>query len=74
MISSFVAVALLAIAVDARPQAAAAPALPATGENGKMGGIFGMGDISFKDVLFGTPSAKSGGTGISFANLAFAEG
>lgn len=33
-----------------------------------------MGDISFKDVLFGTPSAKSGGTGISFANLAFAEG
>lgn len=28
-----------------------------------MGGIFGMGDLNFKDILFGTPSAKSGGTG-----------
>jgi hypothetical protein len=75
MIPSFV-VALLAIATDARPQnsPAAAPSLPVSGENGKMGGIFGMGDLSFKDVLMGTPNSKSGGTGIVFITPVFTPG
>jgi hypothetical protein len=66
MISSALSLALLVVGIAGAPQGAPAPAppqLPQSGENGQMGGIFGMGSLSLADLMLGSPSAAKGGTG-----------
>jgi hypothetical protein len=62
MLFNIVILASMAISIKATPQGAPqSPALPVSGDNGKNGGIFGMGDLTAADMAAG-PTGK-GGTG-----------